>query len=38
MLQEKLTTYFFDKFGKIVANAKGMIDLETIEKGIEMIK
>lgn len=32
------TTYFLDENGKIVAGAQGMIDLETIEKGIGMIK
>lgn len=32
------TTIFIDKDGYVVASAGGMIDLETLEKGIEMIK
>lgn len=32
------TTYFFDSEGKAVARADGMIDLDTLEKGIEMIE
>ncbi|WP_167959198.1 TlpA family protein disulfide reductase [Anaerosporobacter faecicola] len=32
------TTYFLDENGRIVANAQGMLDMETLEKGISMIK
>lgn len=32
------TTYFFDKNGKIITGAQGMINMETLEKGISMIK
>ena len=32
------TTSFIDKDGYVVASAGGMIDLETLENGIEMIK
>jgi len=31
------STYFVDKNGNLVTRANGMIDYETLEKGIEMI-
>jgi len=31
-------TYFIDKEGNLIAKATGMIDAETLEKGISMIK
>lgn len=32
------TTYFIDKNGDIIASAKGMLDADTLEEGISMIK
>ena len=31
------TTYFIDENGDVIASAKGMLDAETLEKGISMI-
>lgn len=32
------TTYFIDRQGKLVANASGALDKETLQKGIDLIK